>query len=165
MYVQQPFGGTSWAFQAFSAVRESETFVYRLPHAPSCIMLVPHWGSFHRAIMQRLMARILLLFAVVGAMLPIALQATAAPVHACCRRSGAHHCVDSPPAHEPIVRNTGCCRGDCSRAVTTAQWAHPQPPTSAVSTQPVVARAIDWHAAAVSTLFSSSRSPRAPPAC
>jgi len=115
--------------------------------------------------MQRWTARILLLLAVVGTFLPLALQATAAPVHACCRRTGVHHCQDSPASDETVVRNPGCCRGDCGRAVTTSHWAHPQPASSTVSTQPVIARAVDSHVAAVSALFFSSRSTRAPPAC
>lgn len=78
--------------------------------------------------MHRLTARLLLLFALVGILAPLALAATSAP-RACCLRKGVHHCQNSPASEsEPLViRDAGCCNQDCRRAVTTAQWAQAQP--------------------------------------
>src|ERR1700691_3054325 len=79
--------------------------------------------------MNRLIARLLLLFALLGNLVPIALAANPAPPHACCLRKGVHHCQDSSGSEssQPVVRDSSCCRGNCGHAVTTAQWAHPQP--------------------------------------
>jgi hypothetical protein len=78
--------------------------------------------------MHRMIARVLLLFALVGNLGPIVFAATAAP-HACCLRKGIHHCQESSDSDtgQPVIRDASCCKGDCCRAVTTGQWAHAQP--------------------------------------
>src|SRR5579863_3445615 len=94
--------------------------------APLGVLL--HW-DFTEGQMHRLTARLLLLFALAGTFVPLALAATAAPAHACCRRKAAHPCHDSAGAESEqlAIRGTGCCSHDCCRAVTTSQWASPQP--------------------------------------
>jgi hypothetical protein len=92
--------------------------------------------------MHRLTARLLLLFALAGSLVPLATAVTAAPSHACCVRKAAHHC------HEPavtdssrlVIRDTGCCSHDCCRAVTISKWARAQSATSFHFTQNVRAR-------------------------
>ena len=115
--------------------------------------------------MQRLTARFLLLFAIVGTILPAALQATATPEHACCRRQAAHHCHDAADTNPqgPVVRGVGCCHGDCSRTVTTARWAHPQPQTGAISSELSREVSLETHDSAVCARFLASLSTRAPP--
>lgn len=83
--------------------------------------------------MHRLTARFLLLFALLGSLAPGALAVTAPPAHACCLRKGVHHCHDSlaSETEQAVIQNGSCCHGDCARAVTTAQWAHPQPSVAA----------------------------------
>jgi len=127
-------------------------------------MLDPLGVLVHWEIMQRLTARFLLLFALLGTLVPIALQATTAPLHACCRRMGAHHCADSLGAsEEPVVRDAGCCNHDCSRAVTTSHWAHPAPPRTGAFSENVATREIDSPSSIPAAQFFSSRSCRAPP--
>jgi len=114
--------------------------------------------------MQRLTARLLLLFALAGNLVPLALAITAAPPHACCVRKAAHHC------HEPadgdssqlVIRDIGCCNHDCCRAVTTAQWAHPQPKLTAFFLHPIdihLAVSQSDSPAAASAEFQPSRAP------
>jgi hypothetical protein len=115
--------------------------------------------------MHRLTARLLLLFALVGTFVPLALAVSAAPPHACCVRKAAHQCHGStiPESDQPSVRSPGCCNHDCCRAVTTRQSAHPQ--QSATS---IVAGNVDFRIAAAqartpaSDVFAS-QSTRAPP--
>ena len=86
-----------------------------------------------RLSMNRLIARFLLLVALVGNFAPLALAAAAPPPHACCVRKAAHHCHDSVASQsdELVIRNSDCCSQDCRRAVTTARWAHAQPRAAA----------------------------------
>ena len=77
--------------------------------------------------MQRHIARFLLLFALVGNFLPLALTSTAAPIHACCLRKAAHHCHDSAgTSQQLVVSGVGCGNHDCCRGVSVSQWASPQ---------------------------------------
>jgi hypothetical protein len=112
--------------------------------------------------MQRLTARFLLLFALVGTFVPLALAATAAPPHACCLRKAAHHCHGSE-ADQRAIRGTACCKNDCCRAVTTSQSAHPRPPLASIIAQNVDARIAESHAGTPATELLASQSPRAPP--
>src|SRR5215831_18486216 len=73
--------------------------------------------------MQRLTARLLLLFALAGTFVPVAMQALASPPHACCLRKAVHRCHTQAASQDPVVSDAGCCHHDCCRAVTTAQWA------------------------------------------
>jgi len=112
--------------------------------------------------MQRLTARFLLLFALVGTFVPLALALTAEPPHACCLRKSAHQCHGSDP-DERAIRSSSCCNQDYRRAVTTSQWAHPQPSLSSVSMQTVEARRIESRVDAPATELFASQSTRAPP--
>ena len=128
-------------------------------------MLAPLGFGFTEKIMQRLTARLLLLFALVGTFVPIALAATAAPIRACCLRKSAHPCHGTAPSEELAIRAMGCCGHNCYRGVTTSQSAHPQQ-----SLTPSFARDIDSNVAELNsnppaTQSFASQSTRAPPAC
>lgn len=112
--------------------------------------------------MQRLTARFLLMFALVGTFVPLALAVTAAPPHACCLRKGVHQCHGSDP-DERAVRGNSCCNQNYSRAVTTSQWAHPQSSLASVSVRTVESRLSESRAAAPANEPLSSQSTRAPP--
>jgi len=113
--------------------------------------------------MQRLIARFLLIFALVGNGIPLALAA-AAPAHACCVRK-AHHCRDSArnESEEPTIRAAGCCNHDCWRAVTTSQSANPQPRTTATFAQNVDAQVAESYPETPAAAVFASKSTRAPP--
>lgn len=114
--------------------------------------------------MQRLTARLLLLFALAGIFVPVALATTAASPHACCIRA-AHKCHNLADAEsDPLAfRATGCCNHDCCRAVTTTQWAHPHPRMAAVTAQNINARIAESHPSAAAAQLAGSQSTRAPP--
>jgi len=116
--------------------------------------------------MHRLTARLLLLFALLGSLAPIALAVTAPPPHACCLRKGVHHCHDSLASEsgQPVVQDSSCCHGDCARAVTTAQWAHPQPKPASFflpANNVRLAASRPHSPATVSVEFQSTRAPPA----
>jgi len=114
--------------------------------------------------MQRLTARFLLLFALAGTFVPLALAATTAPPHACCIRKAAHQCHGaSPEADRRSVRGIGCCNHDCCRAVTTSQWAHPRQSLASTIAQNVDARIAESRAGTPATELLASQSTRAPP--
>jgi hypothetical protein len=75
-----------------------------------------------------LTARLLLIFALLWNLAPIALAAAAPPPHACCLRKGMqhHHCHDFE-AKYPTFTDRSCCRPDRSQAPTVTQTAHAQP--------------------------------------
>ncbi|MGP0019667.1 MAG: hypothetical protein ACLPHP_13930 [Candidatus Sulfotelmatobacter sp.] len=114
--------------------------------------------------MQRLTARFLLLLALVGTFVPLALAATAAPEHACCLRKGVHQCHGSAPeSDQRSIRDTSCCHHDGCRAVTTPQWANTQPPVTAPFQQNVETSLAESRADSPATKLFSSQSTRAPP--
>jgi hypothetical protein len=112
--------------------------------------------------MQRLTARFLLLFALVGAFIPMTLAVTAASPHACCLRKAARQCHGSDP-DERAVRGNSCCNQGYSRAVTTSQFAHPQTSLSSIAAQTVEAQIYESRTATPTTKLFASRSTRAPP--
>jgi hypothetical protein len=78
--------------------------------------------------MHRLTAKLLLLFALVGNLIPLAMAITAAPPRACCRRM-AHRChVSAASEAEPVLRDPCCCNNHSRHPATTDQWAHPNTP-------------------------------------
>src|SRR5512141_3505524 len=93
---------------------------------PVChsVLFWPHSG-YESENMQRLTARLLFLFALAGTFVPVTLQALTPPPHACCLRKSAHRC-HTTGAQDPVVRSADCCNHDCSHAVVTSQWAHPE---------------------------------------
>jgi hypothetical protein len=118
--------------------------------------------------MQRLTARSLLLFALIGTLVPPVLAVTAAAAHSCCLRKSAHRChqpasATAAESDQRSIHGAGCCNHDCCRAVTTAHWADPRP-----SLAPIVAPKVEGciaasdSRAAVNELLAS-QSTRAPP--
>jgi hypothetical protein len=116
-----------------------------------------------RLTMQRLTARLMLLFALAGTVVPLALAATAAPPHACCVRK-THHCHDSAsPENTLVVSATSCCSHDCCRAATTPQWADATLRTTSLSVEVADLRVADSQPHTPVIAIYSSKSPRAPP--
>jgi len=115
--------------------------------------------------MHRVTARFLLLFALVGTFVPLALAATTAPAHACCRRKAAHPCHESPvdESDQLSIRGTGCCRQEGSRAVTTSRWASPQPPMPSKFAPIVAAQVSESHSQTPARKALSLQTTRAPP--
>jgi hypothetical protein len=124
------------------------------------------WVRLHAESMHRLTAKLLLLFALVGYLAPVAMASAAAP-HACCLRKGIHHCQDSLGSEtgQPVIHVTSCCNGDCCRAVTTEQWAHAQAPAATSFVQNVEAYLGQSTPVSPNAEVSSFQSTRAPPAC
>jgi hypothetical protein len=113
--------------------------------------------------MQRLTARLLLLFAIAGSFIPLTMQALAAPAHACCRRKATHQCHGSAELEGRVVRNKSCCQQNCSRGVTTSQAAWPNMQATAFFTQCAEFHATHFSAAFPACRLVTSRSPRGPP--
>jgi hypothetical protein len=114
--------------------------------------------------MQRMTARLLLLFALAGNLIPLALAASTPTLPACCIRRN-HHCHASAASNssQPDIREACCCRHGCGHAVVTARWAHPR--TQAGS---FIAPAVSRHVAAqpfalLSPEFRNFKPTRAPP--
>ena len=128
-------------------------------------MLLKHLGSTE--IMHRLMARLLLLFALAGNLVPVALAITASPAssHACCIRK-AHKChtLAVPESEQHTLHALSCCDHEGCRAVATSQWASPQALAAAGFTPAVDRNVISIGALAPVTTVLSSQSTRAPPA-
>ncbi|HZZ17574.1 MAG TPA: hypothetical protein VFE08_16625, partial [Candidatus Sulfotelmatobacter sp.] len=77
--------------------------------------------------MHRLVAKFLLLFALVGNLTPLARAVTSAPPHACCIRKAVHSCHDSLSSQKDLyIRDAACCNNGSGRSVITARWAHAQ---------------------------------------
>lgn len=116
--------------------------------------------------MQRIIARFLLLFALVGNFVPLALAVTTAEPHACCRRM-AHRCHDSLLADSSQLNfhDSSCCNHNCCRALTTSQWAHVEPAIAPQVAQKTEAAVVSAHSAAPVYELVASQSTRAPPTC
>ena len=133
---------------------------------PPSALFCPRQGARLTANMHRLIARFLLLTALVGNLAPLALAATAAP-HACCVRKAVHRCHDSLTAQSESTQlalgTAGSCNHDCCHAVTTARWANAQRPAAGTFTQTIEAYLGHSNSASPSTAPSSFQSTRAPP--
>jgi hypothetical protein len=116
--------------------------------------------------MQRLTAKFLLLVALTGNLVPLALAATAAPLHACCLRK-AHKChsVVVTESNQLNLYAIGSCGHDCCRSVTTSQWASPETWINAVVAQLANGNVANPATRALATPTFALRSTRAPPAC
>ena len=112
--------------------------------------------------MQRCTARFLLLLALVGTFLPLALSASAPPVHACCLRKG-HHCHSTSESEQRSITATGSCSHDCCRGVATSQTARPKPPIAVIAHRFAATRPAESTPAAPRADFFSFASTRAPP--
>src|SRR5579871_1743618 len=126
-------------------------------------MLSATWGSHQRHNMQRLTARILLLFALAGTFVPVGMQALAAPPHACCLRKAIHRCHTPGASQDPVASDAGCCNHDCCRAVTTAQWANLEASHNSSATLRAEHYETVSRTSAPTKELLSSRSSRAPP--
>ncbi|HKF02019.1 MAG TPA: hypothetical protein VKB49_06875 [Candidatus Sulfotelmatobacter sp.] len=113
--------------------------------------------------MQRLTARLLLFFALAGTFVPVAMQALAAPPHACCLRKAVHRCHTPGASQDPVARDAGCCHHDCSRAVTTAQWANLEASQNSSATLRAAHHETASRTSAPTKELLSSRSTRGPP--
>jgi hypothetical protein len=116
-------------------------------------------------IVHRLTAKLLLLFALVGNLIPLAMAAAPAAPRACCRRM-AHHCHEAAAlkSGELVFRDPHCCcNGNCRRAATTAQWAHPKTRSSQACDAVVERLAGNIRSAFSGKQLASSYSSRAPP--
>jgi hypothetical protein len=120
--------------------------------------------------MQRLTARFLLLFALVGTFVPLALAATAtaAPLHSCCLRKSAHQCqrvrnAAGNEADQRSIHGAGCCNHDCCRALTTSHSADPQPSLASLFAPHVEGSVAALYSSALATELLASQSSRAPP--
>jgi len=116
--------------------------------------------------MQRWTARLLLLFALAGNFLPVALAGTTAPTHACCLRK-AHKCHSlASTGSEPSVQSHGsCCDHECCRALTKSQWAHALAKHALIAIHQVALHRVESPDSAPASHFSPHKSSRAPPAC
>jgi hypothetical protein len=114
--------------------------------------------------MQRLTARFLLLVALAGYFVPLALSASAGPQHACCVRK-AHHCHDSASQEttQLVVSAKSDCNHDCCRALTTSHGAAPQSGMASFFSRTLDARSGDSQSRKPAVQLSASKSPRAPP--
>lgn len=85
--------------------------------------------------MQRITARFLLLIALVGTIVPVAMEAKAAPPHTCCLCKGSHRCHEPAqvPSEQPVLVDVGCCHNQRCRARTSSHWAHPRPSLNTLS--------------------------------
>lgn len=124
-------------------------------------------GSVSPKTMRRTTAQLLLLFALIGTFLPLALAATTDPPHACCLRKGTHQCHGSTPttSDRPALRDAGCCNHDCCRAVTTAQWPNSQIGSSATFAHEIAGSVAESPSITPLAQLSTPQSTRAPPAC
>src|SRR5438445_177021 len=112
--------------------------------------------------MQRLTAKLLLLFALVGTIVPIAMAVTS-PQHACCVRK-THHCHESASQDSTQLAITSqTCDHDCCRAVSTSQWANLQLGLSPAVVQNIETNIIDAQPRTPAAHHSVSLSTRAPP--
>jgi hypothetical protein len=117
--------------------------------------------------MHRLTAKFLLLFALVGSLVPLALAVTAPPAHACCVRKAAHPCHGSTVAESDLlaIQSADCCNRDCLRGVTTAHWAHLRPQLAVLYLQSIHASAAAYRPDSPATASAEFQSTRGPPAC
>jgi hypothetical protein len=115
-------------------------------------------------IMQRTIARLLLLFALAGNLIPLGLAATPKPLPACClRHKHRCHAFVASNSSQPEVRDACCCRQSCGHAVVTARWAHPE-----AHADSLIGRTMSRHVAAqpfarLSPEFLNFKTTRGPP--
>jgi hypothetical protein len=115
--------------------------------------------------MHRLTARLLLFFALVGNLAPLALATVPAPLHACCLRKKLHSCHDSPSveSEQPVISDSGCCNHDCCGATVCAHWAHPESQATSFLLQPIYAGLAGSNHNSPTYFFAQFQSSRAPP--
>ncbi len=117
--------------------------------------------------MHRLTAKLLLLFALLGSLVPVALASVAAPPRACCMRKGMHHCHESAGGESSglVFRDACGCGQSGGRAVTSVRWAHAQPAPKIFLALALRSRIDGPQSHSPKTAAFGSRSSRAPPSC
>lgn len=115
--------------------------------------------------MHRLTAKLLLLIALGGNIVPLALATGAAQLPQCCLRKGVHHCHNfSVYSGEGLsVASTSSCSHECCRATTPAQWAHAEKSERATSAHRVELCLSKSQSSNLGSAASTSLSTRAPP--
>jgi hypothetical protein len=115
--------------------------------------------------MQRLIARLLLFFAVAGNLTPLALAVATPQPHACCVRKTAHPCHGSAESEtdQLTIRAASCCDHDCCRAVAPARWAYTRGQAPAFVANVVAERAPESYPNPPAPAFPDLHSSRAPP--
>lgn len=140
--------------------------ISRLVYSCCIFVVLEFWGSsLTGKRMQRLTARFLLLFALLGTLAPPALQALTPVPHACCLRKGTRQCHGSIPPDRLAISDSSCCSFVCGRGVTICHWAYPAPALKAISALGVGELRSDYRQRAPASVVPSSQSTRAPPAC
>lgn len=120
------------------------------------------FGVLVQRTMQRCTARFLLLLALVGTFLPLALSARTPSAHACCLRA-AHHCHSTSESEQSTIGRINSCGHDCCRGATTSQTAHPKPTIAILANQFAATRAPESMPSAPLADVFSFTSTRAPP--
>jgi hypothetical protein len=112
-------------------------------------------------------AKFLLLLTVMGNLAPVVLAITAPNPHACCVRKSIHPCHESAAsvADHAVLRSGDCCNHGCCRAVTTAQWAYPEPRSARIVLRAVNAQMSASEPNSPDAGSAHLQSARAPPAC
>jgi len=114
--------------------------------------------------MRRLTARLLLLFALLGNFVPIALAVSPAATPKCCLRKGVHHCQSSLLAGEELSLSSNACGShDCCRAARPAHWPHPEARNCSAAAQNAEIYLSRVPPSRLNPKATASRSTRAPP--
>jgi hypothetical protein len=114
--------------------------------------------------MHRLTARLLLLFALLGNIVPIALAVSPTAAPKCCLRKGVHHCQSASLAGEELSLSSNSCGShDCCRVATPAHWAHPEARNCSVAAQSVEIYLSQMRPSGLNGEAYTSLSTRAPP--
>jgi len=114
--------------------------------------------------MHRLTARLLLLFALLGNIVPIALAVSPTAAPKCCLRKGVHHCQTASLAGEELSLSSNSCGShDCCRVATPAHWAHPEARNCSVAAQSVEIYRSQMRPSGLNGEAHTSLSTRAPP--
>jgi len=115
--------------------------------------------------MHRRIAKFLLLFALVGNLVPLALAIYAPAPHACCLRKTVHSCHErtTSGSDQLVLRLGDCCNHECCRAVTTDRWAQTAPPVKNYYVWKVGSRLSSRSTSFPDTDLIGFQSSRAPP--
>jgi hypothetical protein len=137
------------------------------PCAPArrCTMLTSDSIQIPYSSMHRVVARFLLLTALAGNLIPLALAATIAPRHACCVRKAVHPCHGSTASgsEQLVVTNSGCCQQDSGRALATSHNACPSPQGWTRVAPTECRRSVDAQSETPAAARRTLQSTRAPP--
>jgi hypothetical protein len=68
-------------------------------------------------------------------------------------------------SEQAVLQDAGCCNHNCCRAVTSSQWAHPQPSSTGATVEDTTGHDISDQPDGPPSIGSSCLHSRAPPAC